>query len=261
MVRWNGRRGRDGRAATGTGARLWVVVVPVVLVEAGVDRGRAGSPMRGKPVTNEDEMDDDGLGQALLRLLDDLEGRSLSVQDQVLARVERALSAAGDVLGVDRVGLMLLDEHDELVAVGASDEASGRLERVQLRLRIGPAWDSMSTGQPIAVADLAASLGDHRDYTAVWRALQDADNDDHLGSTGASEASRVRAVLSVPVRSRGEIVGDLNAMCEQVGPWTRRRVRAVQAYADVIGTLLTLSAAVVDVDGGAYGSRRDGRRA
>jgi GAF domain-containing protein len=197
----------------------------------------------------------------LLRLLDDLEGCSLSVQDQVLDRVERALSAAGDVLGVDRVGLMLLDEHDELVVVGASDEASDRLERVQQRLRIGPAWDSMSTGQPVAVADLAAVPGEHRDYTAVWRALHDAD-DDHSGSSdGASQASRVRAVLSVPVRSRGEIVGNLNAMSEEVGPWTRRRIRAVQAYADVIGTLLTLSAAAVNVDGGAYESTWDGRRA
>jgi len=213
-------------------------------------------------VTNEDEVDDDGLTQALLQLLDDLEGRSLSVQDQVLARVERALSAAGDVLGVDRVGLMLLDEHDELVTVGASDEASGRLERVQQRLRIGPAWDSMSTGQPIAVADLAVPLGEHQDYTVVWQALQDADNGDHSGgSTGASAASCVRAVLSVPVRSRGDMVGNLNAICEQAGPWTRRRIRAVQAYADVIGTLLTLSAAVVNVDGGAHESRWDGRRA
>jgi GAF domain-containing protein len=200
---------------------------------------------------NEDVMDDDGLTQALLRLLDDLEGRSLSVQDEVLARVERALSAAGDVLGVDRVGLMLLDEHDDLVVVGASDAASDRLERVQLRLGVGPAWDSMSTGQPIAVADLAAVPGEHRDYTAVWRALQDADDGHSGGSTSASEASRVRAVLSVPIRSRGEIVGNLNAMSTEVGPWTRRRIRAVQAYADVIGTLLTLSAALVDVDGGA----------
>jgi hypothetical protein len=50
-------------------------------------------------------------------------------------------------------------------------------------------------------------------------------------------------------------------MSGEVGPWTRRRIRAVQAYADVIGTLLTLSAAAVNVDGGAYESTWDGRRA
>src|SRR4051812_2810273 len=118
------------------------------------------------------EMNDEGLTQALLRLLDDLDDCSLSVHDRVLDRIERALSAAGEVLGVDRVGLMLLDEHDELVAVGASDAASGRLEDVQQRLRVGPGWDAMSTGQPVAVADLAAPLAGQRDYTVVWRALR-----------------------------------------------------------------------------------------
>src|SRR3954452_3534121 len=134
------------------------------------------------PVTSEAEMTDEGLTQALLRLLDDLDGCTLTVHDRVLDRIERALSAAGDVLGVDRGGLMLLDEHDELVAVGASDAASGRLEDVQQRLGVGPGWDAMSTGQPVAVADLASPLGEHRDYTVVWRALQDTDNGDHKNS-------------------------------------------------------------------------------
>ncbi len=206
-------------------------------------------------------MDDKGLTQALVRLLDDLDGCTLSVQDQVLARMERALSAAGDVLGVDRVGLMLLDEHDELVAVGASDAPSGTLEHVQQRLGVGPGRDAMSTGQPVAVADLAAPLAEHRDYTVVWRALQDADITDHRGSLiGASAASCVRAVLAVPVRSHGEIVGNLNAIRAQVGPWTQRQIRAVQAYADVIGTLLTLSATAVNVGGGVYGSSWNGQR-
>jgi GAF domain-containing protein len=214
------------------------------------------------PVMSGVGMNDEGLTQALLRLLDDLDDCTLSVHDRVLDRIERALSAAGAVLGVDRVGLMLLDEHGELVAVGASDAASGRLEHVQQRLGVGPGWDAMSTGQPVAVADLAAPLGEHRDYAVVWRALQDADIHDRSGSLiGASAASCVRAVLSVPVRSGGEMVGNLNAICEQVGPWTQRQIRAVQAYADVIGTLLTLSATAMNLGDGVYGSRWDGRRA
>jgi GAF domain-containing protein len=212
------------------------------------------------PVTSGVQMTDEGLTQALLRLLDDLDGCTLTVHDRVLDRIERALSAAGDVLGVDRVGLMLLDEQDELVAVGASDAASGTLEQVQQRLGVGPGWDAMSTGQPVAVADLAAPLGEHRDYSVVWRALQDADIDDRSGSSiGASAASCVRAVLAVPVRSHGGMVGNLNAICEQVRPWTQRQIRAVQAYADVIGTLLTLSATALNAGDGVNGSRRDGR--
>ena len=205
-------------------------------------------------------MSDEGLTQALLRLLDDLDDCALTVHDQVLERIERALSAAGDVLGVDRVGLMLLDEHDELVAVGASDAASDRLEHVQQRLGVGPGWDAMSTGQPVAVADLAAPLAEHRDYALVWRALQDTDVDDQSGSwIGASAARCVRAVLAVPVRSHGEMVGNLNAISEQVRPWTQRQIRAVQAYADVIGTLLTLSATALNAGEGVHESRSDGR--
>jgi GAF domain-containing protein len=205
-------------------------------------------------------MSDEGLTQALLRLVDDLDGCTLTVHDRVLDRIERALSAAGDVLGVDRVGLMLLAEHDELVAVGASDAASDRLEHVQQRLGVGPGWDAMSTGQPVAVADLAAPLGEHRDYTVVWRALQDTEIDDHSGGwIGASAARCVRAVLAVPVRSQGEMVGNLNAISEQVRPWTQRQILAVQAYADVIGTLLTLSATAVNAGDGVDGSRSDGR--
>jgi GAF domain-containing protein len=206
-------------------------------------------------------MNDEGLTRALLRLLDDLDDCTLSVHDQVLDRIERALSAAGAVLGVDRVGLMLLDEHDELVAVGASDAASGRLEHAQQRLGVGPGWDAMSTGQPVAVADLAAPLAEHRDYTVLWRALHDTDTDDHSdGFIGASAASCVRAVLAVPVRSHGDMVGNLNAICEQVGPWTQRQIRATQAYADVIGTLLTLSATAVNLGDGVCRSKWDGQR-
>jgi len=205
------------------------------------------------PVTSGVQMNDEGLTQALLRLLDGLDGGTLTVHDRVLDRIERALSAAGEVLGVDRVGLMLLDEHDELVAVGASDAASDRLEHVQQRLGVGPGWDAMSTGQPVAVADLAAPPGEHRDYTAVWRALQDTDISDRNGSLiGTSAASCVRAVLSVPVRSHGGMVGNLNAISEHGGPWTQRKIRAVQAYADVIGTLLTLSATALNAGDGVH---------
>ena len=241
-------------------SRLPIVVVkPAMLVKAGTALWARGEPSR-MPVTSGVQMNDEGLTQSLLRLLDDLDGCTLSVHDRVLDRIERALSAAGDVLGVDRVGLMLLDEHDELVAVGASDAASDRLEHVQQRLGVGPGWDAMSTGQPVAVADLAAPLAEHRDYTVVWRALQDADIDDHSVSLiGASAARCVRAVLAVPVRSHGEIVGNLNAIRERVGPWPQRQIRAVQAYADVIGTLLTLSATAMNLDDGVHGSRSDGR--
>jgi GAF domain-containing protein len=187
-------------------------------------------------------VDDDVLSRSLLRLLDALDHRGLSRSD-VMGRLEQALSAAERVLGVDRVGLMLLDENDDLQVVGSSDVASDRLEKAQQCLRVGPAWDSVHTGHAIAVADLGAASEGEGSYAALWSRLQRSEVNDGGAEAGRAPAAvQVRAVLSVAVRSRGDMVGTLNAMRAQAGPWKERQIRAVQAYADVIGTLLTLSA-------------------
>jgi GAF domain-containing protein len=192
-----------------------------------------------------DVVDDGVLSRSLLQLLDGLDRGELSARD-VQGRLGEALGAAERVLGVDRVGLMLLDENDDLQVVGSSDEASERLESAQQRLRIGPTWDSLHGGQAIAVADLAATGDGQASYAALWRWLQQHAEVDG-GGTGPEDAPPavpVRAVLSVAVRSRGEVVGTLNAMRARSGPWSEQQIRAVQAYADVVGTLLALSAAV-----------------
>ena len=79
---------------------------------------------------------DDALPPNLLHLLDVSDRRKLTTSD-VTRRLEDALSVAERVLGVDRVGLMLLDENDDLQVVGSSDAVSDRLERAQQRLRVG----------------------------------------------------------------------------------------------------------------------------
>jgi GAF domain-containing protein len=189
-----------------------------------------------------DSVDDELLSLSLLRLLDGLDQRGLS-RSQVLGRLEQALSAAEGVLGVDRVGLLLLDENDDLQVVGSSDAASDRLERAQQRLRVGPAWDSLQGDHAVAVPDLGAAGEGDGGYGALWRWLQHPERDGQA-ARAVPAAAQVRAVLSVAVRSRGHAVGTLNAMRAQVGPWTDRQIGAVQAYADVIGTLLTLSAPI-----------------
>lgn len=185
---------------------------------------------------------DDALPPRLLYLLDGMDRRELTPRD-VMRRLEDALSTAVRVLDVDRVGLMLLDENDDLQVVGSSDAVSDRLERAQQRLRIGPTWDSLHTGRTVAVDDLAPTEDGDGEYAAVWRWLQQCGIGDGTGPEDALSAVPVRAVLSVAVRSSGEAVGTLNAMRAQPGPWAERQIRAVQAYADVVGTLLTLSAA------------------
>jgi|tagenome__1003787_1003787.scaffolds.fasta_scaffold20216940_1 GAF domain-containing protein len=184
---------------------------------------------------------DDALPSNLLHLLDVSDRRKLTTSD-VTRRLADALSVAERVLGVDRVGLMLLDENDDLQVVGTSDAVSDRLERAQQRLRVGPAWDSVHSGRTVAVDDLAATGDGDGGYAAVWRWIQQCGTDDGEEPEGTPGAVPVRAVLSAAVRSGGEAVGSLNAMRAQSGPWTGRQIRAVQACADVVGTLLALSA-------------------
>jgi GAF domain-containing protein len=175
--------------------------------------------------------DDAVLATSLVELLSRIEVSDLLVEQNLLGRLEQVLAAAEGLLGVDRVGLMLLDEQDRLQVVGASDAASSRLERGQYQLGVGPAIDSLRTGRSVAVADLDAA----EPYALLWEWLHGRD-----GSAGGE--ALVRSVLSVPVRTRGRVVGTLNLARGRPGDWSERQVLACQAYADVIGVLLTLSA-------------------
>ncbi|GAA5130139.1 hypothetical protein GCM10023320_51690 [Pseudonocardia adelaidensis] len=189
----------------------------------------------------EREAGDATVATNLVELLSGLDVPDLLAEQHLLGRLERVLAAAGGVLGVDRVGLMLLDEHDRLQAVGASDPASGRLERGQQELGIGPAIDSVRRAEPVAVPDLAKGRA-HPEYVPLWEWLQH----ERRGSGSAPVDARidvlVRSVLSVPVRARGRVLGSLNLVRSRPGAWSAEQLRAGHAYAAVIGVLLTLSA-------------------
>jgi GAF domain-containing protein len=186
---------------------------------------------------------DAALASSLVELLSGLDAADLLVEQHLLGRLEQVVAAAEVVLGVDRVGLMLLDEHDRLQVVAASDTASTRLERGQQQLGVGPAIDSLRTAQPVAVPDLAAGPGGEQpQYAPLWAWLQHGD--------GVSVEALVRSVLAVPVRARGQVVGTLNLARGRPGGWSERQLAACQAYADVIGVLLTLSAPLSHEYGG-----------
>ena len=187
--------------------------------------------------------DDSDLATSLVGLLSGLEVSDLLVEQNLLGRLEQVLAAAEGLLGVDRVGLMLLDEQDRLQVVGASDAASSRLERGQHQLGVGPAIDSLRTGRPVAVADLDPGSGEQPQYALLWEWLRGRD-----GSVG--DEALLRSVLSVPVRTRGRVVGTLNLARSRPGDWSERQVLACQAYADVIGVLLTLSTPGSSAGGG-----------
>jgi hypothetical protein len=138
-------------------------------------------------------------------------------------RLEAVVMAAAEVLGIDSVGAMLFDATGVLRLVGASDALARALETVQIELGAGPGIETAKTGRDVVITDLAAA--------AQWGEIAD-----HLGAAGAS------AVLSSAIRADGVVVGNLNAISRRPRSWTSAEVRAVHAYARVIGALLEIAA-------------------
>jgi len=147
------------------------------------------------------------------------------------ARVEGVLLAALDVLKVDGVGLMLLDEQDELCLVGGSDEASCRFGRAQQRLKVGPCHSCRRSGRAVTVDDLAAD----ETYSRLLPPSR------RRGRAGGAVA--FRGVVSAPVRAGGVVVGTLDVMTTAPRRWEHPQVEAVEAYANVLAVLLRLGAA------------------
>ena len=146
-------------------------------------------------------------------------GREVLTDSELMARVDQLLTAAVEVLGVDTVGLMLLDDRDRLHRVGATDEVADLLERAQAESGEGPGVESQRTGAAVAVTDLSTSDR----YPLLQSRVQD---------------SGIRAVLSSPVRVDQQTIGNLNAVLLRAHTWTEPQLRANQAYADVIGLAL-----------------------
>jgi GAF domain-containing protein len=139
------------------------------------------------------------------------------------AALAHTVQVAVDVLRVDSVGLMLLDEHGTLRAVGFTDDQAAVLEATQARVRRGPGIDTMDTAATVAVADLAVVPA----YAALW-----------AGVSG----SGLRAVLSCPIWAAGAVAGNLNAARRGPHTWTADEIREAEAYAKVVGLILDLAA-------------------
>ena len=149
------------------------------------------------------------------------------VESALADRLARVVDSAVEVLGVDSVGLMLLDHDDTLRAAGFTSPATSALENLQAEIGEGPGIDASNRAETVAVADLAEAPG----YEALWRRVAD---------TG------VRAVLASPVWVWGNVVGNLNAVRRRAHRWTETEIRANEAYAKVIGVTLDLAVQTID---------------
>ncbi|WP_214402771.1 GAF domain-containing protein [Pseudonocardia lacus] len=184
-------------------------------------------------------VDDTALASSLVALLVGADVPFATGAEGVRARLADVLSAAADVLGVDGVGLMMLGDDDELRVVGATDDAAAALETAQRRSQVGPGIDCVRFGRTVTVDDLSRAA----EYAVVWQRVRDAP-----GRSSGSGAE-VGAVISAPVRIRGDTVGTLNALHHAPWRWHASQVRAIEAYAAVIAILLRLEARSLS-DGG-----------
>jgi hypothetical protein len=122
------------------------------------------------------------------------------------------------LLGVDGVGLMLVDAEGALRWAAASDQQAEQLEQAQEELAQGPCTDAFWQRAPVPVRDVTGE--------------------------GAQEIASVllgasfRAALSVPVELAGGPIGTLDAYARGERAWNESEVSALQACGGVVANLL-----------------------
>lgn len=168
-------------------------------------------------------VDGEGLRRALGPLVELVALTPAADQQELVGRIERVVTAAVPVLGVDAVGLTLLDDDDHPRVAAASDEQAALVELEQLACAEGPGIDAAATGITVRMDD----LHDARRYPALT---------ERLGATS------VGALMSAPVLVDQAVVGRLTSSMRGPHPWTDAQARAAAAYADVIALALRVNA-------------------
>ena len=142
------------------------------------------------------------------------------------AGLEALIDAAEAVLGVDCVGVLLLDEDDRLRSVASSAPVAAAVELAQERTGVGPGVDTVRRKTTVAVADLR--------HVERYAPLLE-----QLGE------QQVGAIVSAPIWVNGAVAGNLNAIRGGPYEWTADDVTAVETYAHVLATLLQFNASSV----------------
>ncbi|HLL68304.1 MAG TPA: GAF and ANTAR domain-containing protein [Micromonosporaceae bacterium] len=119
------------------------------------------------------------------------------------------------LLGVSAAGLLLTDQRGTLQLVAASNEETRLLELFQLQTDQGPCLDCFRTGEPVAVADLAAAA-------EIWPRF-----------APAAAESGFASVHALPMRLRAQVIGALNLFGTSSGALDPHTLRLGQALADV----------------------------
>jgi GAF domain-containing protein len=155
---------------------------------------------------------------------DDLH-RALSSLEQMegeaplLEVIQQAVESAAALFHVAGSGVMFLDEAHTLHYAAASDGHGRELEQAQTRAGTGPCVQSLVTDHVVKTEDVTA---DQR-----WPEIHED-----------LRATRVRAVLGVPVHLGGTVVGSIDAYCDKPHEWSEAEVEGMRAFAKLIERLL-----------------------
>jgi len=145
---------------------------------------------------------------------------------------KRLCMACDATLPVDGVGvsLMMHDQPDTRVLLGASDERGARIEELQFGLGEGPCVSAFVRGQPVLVPDLEAG-----EASAQWPIF-------------TREAMRlgIGAVFAFPLQLGAIAIGVLDCYRLRAGPLME--MAEALAVTDVV-TIAVLNAQVLDGDG------------
>lgn len=183
------------------------------MASAGTGTGRSEVPV-----------DQNALQRSVQELLARVDAVRPAGSQPVSEGLKAVIGAAERILGVDCVGILLLDEDDRLRSVASSDSIGAALDQAQQDMGEGPYVDSVRTASTVAVVDLQAA-GDHAGLAAQI---------DRLG---------VRAAVSAPVWVNGAVAGNLTAMHRGSHEWRADEIAATETFADVIAAFLQISVA------------------
>jgi GAF domain-containing protein len=134
----------------------------------------------------------------------------------VLDLLHTLTTQCAELLDAAAVGLLLADSEGTLRVTVASNESARLLDLFQLQNDEGPCLDCYHGGEPVGTARLDTA-------DARWPRF-----------ASAAVAEGYTAVLALPLRLRGEVIGALNVFGDSRGaPVSEAEIPVAQALADV----------------------------
>lgn len=141
--------------------------------------------------------------------------------------LDRLVSDAVGLVGVEAVGLIVADGRGRLAMVAASDRRTMRIQQLQLDTHDGPGPQCHRDGVAVALPELGG-VG----LRWAWFAR-------------AARLAGFASVHTVPMRGRHETIGALSLFAARPGPLSRASTQLAEMLSDVV-TLAILQRHIID---------------